>query len=129
ILGHILGSKDVSRSVASNAASATGLSPAVLQQMLPVVAALAMGALSKQTGSAGTGAASLSQIQSRDSIGSLSGFLDVNRDGSGADDVMRFVGKLFSGGHCRSIARLLDSSIARTARAPEPVSDSLRRPV
>jgi hypothetical protein len=30
-----------------------------------------------------------------DSIGSLAGFLDVNRDGSVADDVMGFVGRLF----------------------------------
>jgi hypothetical protein len=32
-----------------------------------------------------------------DSIGSLSSFLDVNRDGGIADDVMGFVGKLFAG--------------------------------
>jgi hypothetical protein len=97
ILGHILGSKDVSRSVASNAASATGISPDVLKQMLPVVAALAMGALSKQTRSAAAGAGHLGQAQMSDSIGSLAGFLDVNRDGSVADDVMGFVGKLFGG--------------------------------
>ena len=32
-----------------------------------------------------------------DNIGSLAQFLDMNRDGSVADDVMGFVGKLFGG--------------------------------
>ena len=47
ILGHVLGSKDVSRRVAAQASQRTGISESVLKQMLPVVAALAMGALSK----------------------------------------------------------------------------------
>ena len=92
ILGHILGTRDVSRAVATNAASATGISPDILKRMLPVVAALAMGALAKQSqfqpGQAG-------RAQMTDSIGSLAGFLDVNRDGSVADDVLGFVGKMF----------------------------------
>ena len=95
ILGHILGSKDVSRSVASNAASVTGIGEDTLKKMLPVLATLAMAALSRQTASAGTG--QLSQASMTDSIGSLGSFLDMNRDGSVADDVMGFVGKLFGG--------------------------------
>jgi hypothetical protein len=93
ILGHILGSRDVSRAVASNASAATGISPDVLKKMLPVVATLAMAALSKQ--SAGQGRASGAQMSGN--IGGLAGFLDVNKDGSIADDMMGFVGKLFSG--------------------------------
>jgi hypothetical protein len=42
ILGHLLGSRDVSRQVASSAASQTGLSSDVLKQMLPLVATLVM---------------------------------------------------------------------------------------
>ena len=38
VLGQIFGSKDVSRSVAQNAASQTGLSPDLLKQMLPLLA-------------------------------------------------------------------------------------------
>ena len=49
ILGHIFGSKDVSRNVAGHAAQSSGLSSTLLKQLLPVVASLAMGALSKQT--------------------------------------------------------------------------------
>ena len=96
ILGQILGSKDVSRAVASNAAASTGISPDILKQMLPVVATLAMGALSRQTAQVG-GTGNLSAASMTDNIGSLAQFLDLNRDGSIADDVMGFVGKLFGG--------------------------------
>ena len=47
ILGHLLGSKDVSRQVASRAAAQTGLGVDLLKRMLPVVAAMAMGAIGK----------------------------------------------------------------------------------
>ncbi len=49
ILGHLFGSKDVSRAVASRAAEQTGLGADVLKKMLPMVATMAMGSLSKQT--------------------------------------------------------------------------------
>ena len=48
---HVLGSKDVSRQVATHAASETGLDSTVLKQMLPLVASLAMAALSKHAAS------------------------------------------------------------------------------
>lgn len=66
ILGHIFGSKDVSRGVAAQAANLSGLDTGVLKQMLPVVAAMVMGALSKNmTGGAmgqGAGAGGLGSI-------------------------------------------------------------------
>lgn len=49
ILGHILGSKDSSRSLASRAAAASGLSEAIVRQLLPIIAAILMGGLSKAT--------------------------------------------------------------------------------
>lgn len=49
ILGHLLGSKDVSRAAASRASQTTGLPDGLLKQMLPMIATLAMGALSKQS--------------------------------------------------------------------------------
>ncbi|RUW71634.1 DUF937 domain-containing protein [Mesorhizobium sp. M4B.F.Ca.ET.049.02.1.2] len=49
ILGHLFGSKELSRAVASQAAQATGLSQQVLQQMLPAMASMMMGGLFKQT--------------------------------------------------------------------------------
>ena len=49
ILGHLFGSKDVSRAVAGRAAEQTGIDSSVLKQMLPMVAMMAMGAMGKQT--------------------------------------------------------------------------------
>jgi len=49
ILGHLFGSKDLSRAVASQAAQATGLGQQTLQQMLPAIAAMIMGGLFKQS--------------------------------------------------------------------------------
>ncbi len=49
ILGHLLGSKEVSRSVASHASQKTGIDSTLLKQMLPVVATLVMGQLSKRS--------------------------------------------------------------------------------
>ncbi|MBX3570245.1 MAG: DUF937 domain-containing protein [Rhizobiaceae bacterium] len=49
ILGHLFGSKDVSRAVAAQAAQATGLGQDMLKQMLPVIASMIMGGLFKQS--------------------------------------------------------------------------------
>lgn len=47
ILGHLFGSKEVSRQVAANAAAQTGIGADVLRQMLPLLATMLMGGLSK----------------------------------------------------------------------------------
>ncbi len=49
ILGHLFGSKEVSRAVAGHAAKQTGIGADVLKKLLPLVASMAMGSLSKQT--------------------------------------------------------------------------------
>lgn len=49
ILGHLFGSKEVSRTVAGRAAEQSGVSSDILKKMLPLVATMAMGSLSKQT--------------------------------------------------------------------------------
>lgn len=93
ILGHILGSKDVSRNVAAQAAAQTGISADVLKRMLPMLASLAMGAMSQRGatqswfgGSAPSGGGLL---------GMLAPMLDRNHDGSMADDVMGMLGQAF----------------------------------
>ena len=48
VLGQIFGSKDVSRNVAANAATQTGLDPALLRKLLPIVAMMAAGFMAKQ---------------------------------------------------------------------------------
>lgn len=58
ILGQIFGNKDVSRSVATEAAGASGLSSDLLKRMLPLLAMAVAGYLAKQGGqSAGQGQA------------------------------------------------------------------------
>ena len=47
ILGHVLGSKDVSRAVALQASQATGIGQSALKQMLPVIASMVMGSMFK----------------------------------------------------------------------------------
>ncbi len=49
ILGHLFGSKEVSRAVAGRAAEKTGIGADVLKKLLPMVATMAMGSLSQQT--------------------------------------------------------------------------------
>lgn len=92
ILGHLLGSKDVSREVATRAAAQTGLNAEVLKRMLPLAATLMMGAFSTQSahasslgsgpGASGGGIAAM-----------LTPLLDQNRDGSVIDDVASMIGR------------------------------------
>jgi hypothetical protein len=89
ILGHIFGSKDVSRQVASRAASQTGLGEGVLKQMLPVVAAMMMGSMSKRV----AGPSATSATSSGALLEMLTPALDSNRDGSIVDDVMGMLGR------------------------------------
>jgi hypothetical protein len=49
ILGHLFGSKEVSRAVAAQASAATGIGTEILKQMLPSLASMMMGGLAKQT--------------------------------------------------------------------------------
>jgi hypothetical protein len=91
ILGHILGSKDASRAVASSAAAQTGLGEDVLKKLLPLAATLVMGSLAKQQ--AGQSAAS----PGGGLLGMLTPLVDRNRDGSMLDDVLGQAGKLFGG--------------------------------
>lgn len=72
ILGHIFGSKDVSRAVAAQASTNTGVDTGTLKQMLPAVAAMVMGALGKGA-TGGTQARAVSSTGSGGGIGDLLG--------------------------------------------------------
>ena len=94
ILGHVLGSKDVSRQVAARAGAQTGLGPEVMKRMLPLVATLVMGAMSRQA-TAG-GASSLTNAAGAGGLlDLLGGALDQNRDGSMLDDLGGMLGRTF----------------------------------
>lgn len=55
VLSQIFGSKEVSQAVAAQAAATSGVSQAILKQMLPVIAAMLMGGLSKTANNSGLG--------------------------------------------------------------------------
>ena len=94
ILGHILGSKDVSRAVADRASSNTGIDSGLLKQMLPMVASMMMGSLSKQTsGNGALSGLSSATSSSNDALDMLSGILDADKDGSVVDDLIGIAGK------------------------------------
>ena len=100
VLGTIFGSKDVSREVAQNAAGRTGLDPAMLKRMLPMLAMLVAGFMSRSRGGGlpggggglggmlggmlGGGAARGGGL-----MGGLGGLLDLDRDGNPLDDILR----------------------------------------
>ncbi len=91
ILGHVFGSKDVSRAVANQASAQTGIGADILKQMLPIVATMVMGGLAKQN------AGAQSMGASAGAGGLLGSLLDQNKDGSVADDVMGMLGKFLGG--------------------------------
>jgi hypothetical protein len=95
ILGHLLGSKEVSREIASRAAAQTGLGADVMKQLLPLAASLMMGALSQQRSTGGPAGMAAAAGQGGGMLDMLAPFLDQNRDGSVLDDVGGMLGKVF----------------------------------
>ena len=108
VLGQIFGSKDVSRTVAQDAATRTGLDPSLLKKMLPMLAMMVAGTLAKQgdgpsaAPSRGGGLGGLiggligGAGRSRGAGGGLSGLaamLDQDGDGNPLDDILRRFGK------------------------------------
>lgn len=93
ILGHLLGSKDVSRQVAARASQQTGIDTGILKKMLPLVATMVMAGLSKRSGAASGGIRD--PQAARGGITSmLEPMLDRDRDGSMVDDVAGMLGGL-----------------------------------
>lgn len=88
ILGHILGSKEASRSVAAQVEQQSGVSAAIIKQMLPVVATMAMGAMSKNANAQGL----MGNAFKGGAVSGLMSMLDMNKDGSPIDDIMKIVG-------------------------------------
>jgi len=110
VLGQIFGSKDVSRAVAQNAASQSGLDPTLLKEMLPMLAMLVAGYMAKQRGAGDAtqpspaggldgllGSLLGGQAAGRATPGAaapgLASMLDLNGDGNPLDDILRMAGK------------------------------------
>jgi hypothetical protein len=113
VLGQIFGSPDVSRTVASRASAQTGLDPALLKKMLPMLAMLVAGFMARQ-GGAGASAPPASGGglggdlggllggllgggqggAGRSAQGGLASMLDLDGDGNPLDDILGMAGKL-----------------------------------
>lgn len=115
VLGQIFGSKDVSRTVAQSASAQSGLDPALLRKMLPMLAMLVTGFMARQTGGVGAteapsgrglggllGGLLGGQAQSSGAapssggfggLGGLASMLDSNGDGNALDDLLNMAGK------------------------------------
>jgi hypothetical protein len=113
VLGQIFGGKDVSRAVAQNAAGQSGLDPAVLKKMLPLLAMLVAGFMAKQGGAAGAAPAAPTSSGLGGLLGGLFGghgtgargatpgagaggfasMLDLDGDGNPLDDILKMAGK------------------------------------
>ncbi len=50
ILGHVFGSKDVSRGVAQQLSASSGIGEGILKKLLPIIAAMVMGQIAKKAG-------------------------------------------------------------------------------
>ena len=107
VLGQIFGDKEVSRTVAQDAATKTGLDPSLLKKMLPMIAMLAAGYMAKQRGGAGHASAGggLGGVLGG-MIGNMAGgagrapggggfgsMLDMDGDGNPLDDILRMAGR------------------------------------
>ena len=105
VLGQIFGSRDVSRTVAQNASAQSGLDPALLKKMLPILAMLITGYLSSQRGTntAASGASGLGGVlggllgggsgSASSGLGGLASMLDMNKDGNPLDDLLKMAGR------------------------------------
>jgi hypothetical protein len=95
ILSHLFGSKDVSRQVAQRASDQTGIAVGTLKQMLPLVAAMVMGGLSRNTEAAPEAGFPAAPARAGGLMAMLTPLLDRNRDGSMIDDVIGMAGSVF----------------------------------
>jgi hypothetical protein len=101
VLGQIFGSKDVSRTVAGQAAEQTGLDAGLLMKMLPMLAMIGAGYMSKQGGQGGGLGGMLGGLlgglsgsgASGGGLGGLGALLDRNGDGNPLDDILGMAGK------------------------------------
>jgi hypothetical protein len=117
VLGQIFGSKDVSRTVAQDAAARTGIDPSLLKKMLPVLAMLVAGYMAKRGGAQGgaastrtapgsggglgdvlggvlgRGGASDGTAPRGSSAGGLGSMLDLDGDGNPLDDIIGMAGR------------------------------------
>ncbi len=87
MLGELTGSKESSKSLASNIGESLGIDSSSISKLLPMVAPLVMGMLNKKTGGNVNDTNSLTSM--------ITGFIDQDGDGSVVDDLMGMAKKFF----------------------------------
>lgn len=92
ILGHIFGSKQKSREVAAAASQETGLDTSILKKMLPLVASLVMGSMSKKANDSGALGGEKSGGGMMDVLG---GLLGGGTNSGGLGGLLGGLGKMF----------------------------------
>ena len=93
ILGQLFGSKEVSRNVAAQVEQKSGVSSSIIRKMLPVIATMAMGAMTKNIG----GSQGLVGTATRGmAMKGIMNLIDQDNDGNPLDDIMKMVGKIAS---------------------------------
>ena len=95
ILGHILGNKDVSRQLASRASEQTGVSDSLIKKMLPMIATIAMGALSNRSNQAPESGSALGGILGA-FLGGGANNSNANSGGLDVDDLLDLAGKFLN---------------------------------
>ncbi|MCZ7652721.1 MAG: DUF937 domain-containing protein [Thermoanaerobaculia bacterium] len=112
VLAQIFGSKDVSRTVAQQASAQSGLDPALLKKMLPMLAMLVAGFMAKTQGGGaaapaggggglggllggllGGGPRGGATAEPASGLGGLASMLDFDGDGNPLDDILQMAGK------------------------------------
>jgi hypothetical protein len=108
VLGQIFGSKEVSRAVAQDAATKSGLDPSLLKKMLPMLAMLVTGYMAKQRATGTTGQPAPTGGGLGGMLGGLLGgkgagtdasgpglasMIDLDGDGNPLDDILQMAGK------------------------------------
>ncbi|SFV50303.1 hypothetical protein MNB_SV-8-456 [hydrothermal vent metagenome] len=88
ILGQLTGSKENSRNVAKHVEQETGMSADIIKKMLPMLAPLIIGALTKKAAPSINEYQKQPQAQSGGLESILTGLIDQDHDGSMIDDVM-----------------------------------------
>lgn len=108
VLGQIFGTKEVSRSVAGDAAAKTGIDAGTLKKMLPILAMLVAGYMAKQGGGEGGGGlggmlgnvlggavgGGAAPASDGGMLGGLGKLIDMDGDGNPLDDILGGLGKL-----------------------------------
>lgn len=116
VLGQVFGSREVSRTVAQSASTKSGLDPALLKRMLPILAMVVAGYLAKKNSGAGTAGAGAGDGALGGGLGGglggilggmlggntsaggagrggLASMLDGDGNGNPLDDILRMAGK------------------------------------